>query len=212
MAKASRLLRRTLIVLFLFSFGNHCFGQDAGLLKYRNKFDRELNAWTGTFKNFNLSDFRVYDTILFENVVEQDVNYTEFLKIYGPIVVYSPDSSAFIDIYSYQLNLEKRGNVYYANPEIDQAVYLCVSKRKNRRRIYFGTAAQWIDDVLWTSKTNFILVGITKTENNKKTPLILLGDANRQKIVRYMCSRKDVIQHGGTYISPALKKMAIKGF
>lgn len=42
---------------------------------------------------------------------------------------YFDEVSKFIDIYSYQLNLARNGKYYFANPDIDQAIYLCDPKR-----------------------------------------------------------------------------------
>ena len=152
------------------------------------------------------------DTLSFDNNHEQDFNYYKpFLSTYKPIVTYSTDSSKFIDIYSYQLNLEKKGDYYYANPDIDQAIYLCDPKRKYWNRIYFGTSSQWIDEVIWLSKTKFILVGITKAVDDKKLPLILIGDISRQTLEKYLDRNPACFQNTKGYESPKLKKINIKG-
>ena len=174
--------------------------------------DISCELWTNTFNNFNLSDFKLEDTLHFDNNFPQDFNsYKKFLSTYKPIVTYLPDSSKLIDIYSYQLNLEKKGNYYEANVGIDQAVLLCDPKEKYWNRIYFGTSSEWIDEVIWISKTKFILVGIIKLEDEKKKPLILFGDTNKQTLIKYLNTNKSIFQNGKGYSSIKLKRLNIKG-
>lgn len=200
------------LLLLSLSVGYFSFGQDKTLLQQKSHFDRELEAWIETFSSFNLSSFKVLDTVPFDNNFEQNLDYyKEFLSTYKPIITYSTDSSKFIDIYSYQLNLEKKGNYYYANPDIEQTIFLCDPKKKYWDRIYFGTSSQWIDEVVWLSMTKFILVGITKSAENKKMPLILVGDTDRQTLVRYLTTDNNSFQNDIGYSSPKLKRIKIEG-
>lgn len=201
-----------LLLLVSLFIGHISSGQDKNLLQHKKYFDKELKEWTATFSSFNLSSFKAKDTVQFENNYEQNLDYyKKFLTTYKPIITYSPDSSKFIDIYSYQLNLERKGNHYYANPDIDQTIFLCNPKKRYWNRIYFGTSSQWIDEVLWLSKTKFILVGITKYADNKKMPLILLGDTDRQTLIRYLTADNDSFQNDQGYSSPKLKRIKIEG-
>ena len=203
---------RNISLLFLLFIGHSCFGQDKILLKQDKYFDQELKQWTKSFRNFNITDFKVEDTIHFTNNFQQDFNsYKKFLSIYKSIITYSADSSKFIDIYSYQLNLTKKGNYYEANPDIDQAVLLCNPKIKYWNTIYFGTSSQWIEEVIWISNAKFILVGIIKSEDDKKKPLILIGDSRKQTIMKYLSSNKYCFQSNISYSSKKLKRLSIKG-
>jgi hypothetical protein len=171
-----------------------------------------LKQWTKIFSDFGLSDFKLVDTLRFDNNYAQEFkSLKKFLSVYKPIITYSVDSSKFIDIYSYQLNLEKKGSHYETNPDIDQTVLLYDAKAKYWNRIFFGTSSQWIDEVLWVSKTQFILVGITKSEDGKKQPLILLGDTNKQTLIKYIDTNKQTFQSDKGYLSLKLKRIKIKG-
>ena len=198
-------------LLFWLIVGHGSFGQVTNLLHQKKHFDHELIQWTKNFSNFKISDFKVKDTLNFDNNFQQNFKfYKKFLSIYKPIITYSVDSSKFIDIYSYQLNLEKKNNYYKANPDIDQAILLCDLKTKYWNRIYFGTSSQWIEEVIWISKTKFILVGIFKSNDDKKKPLILLGDTNNQTLIRYFNKNVNTFQNEKYYLSPKLKKINIK--
>ena len=199
-------------ILFFLIVGHGSFGQDQNVLKQKKHFEQELKLWTKTFSKFNLTDFKLVDTLHFDNNFPQDFNsYKKFLSIYKPLMTYLSDSSKFIDIYSYQLNLEKKGNYYEANPDLDQAVLMCDLKAKYWNRVYFGTSSQWIDEVIWISKTRFILVGIIKSEDDKKKPQILFGDTNKQTLLKYLNTNKTTFQNKIGYTSTKLKKINIKG-
>jgi hypothetical protein len=201
-----------LTLLFLLTtVGHYSFGQDKTLLQQSKYFDKELKKWTKTFSNFNLSDFKIKDTLRFENNYKQDFNtYKQFISIYKPIITYSSDSSKFIDIYSYQLNLEKNGDHYEANTEVDQAVLLCNPKTKYWNRIYFGGYSRWIDEVLWIAPTKFLLVGIIKSVDDKTNPHILLGDTDKQTLIEYVNTNKTSLQDDKGYMSSKLKKIKIE--
>jgi tetratricopeptide (TPR) repeat protein len=199
-------------ILYLLFFGHVAFGQDQNLLQRKKYFDTELKQWTKSFSDFSLSDFKLADTLHFDNNYAQDLkSLKEFLSVYKPVITYSVDSSKFIDIYSYQLNLEKKGNYYEANTDIDQAILLCNPKAKYWNRIFFGTSSQWIDEVVWLSKTQFILVGITKSEDDKRRPIILLGETNKQSLLKYVDTNKQTFQNDKGYSSLKLKRIKIKG-
>ena len=198
-------------LLFLLIVGHSSFVQDNYILHQKKYFDRELKKWTESFNYFNLSEFTVEDTLQFENNFEQDLSSLDmFLSIYKPIITYSPDSSKFIDVYSYQLGLEKKDTYYQANIEIDQAVLLCHPKEKYWNRIYFGTNMIWIDEVIWISTTKFILVGIVKSLDFRKQPLILVGDTETQSLIKYLCTNSSTVQVDKGYSSEKLKRLRIE--
>jgi hypothetical protein len=198
------------IIFYLF-VGQSTYGQDFNLLQQKIYFDNELKQWTKTFSNFNLSDFKIKDTLQFDNNFRQDFNsYKKFLSIYKPIITFSIDSSKFVDIYSYQLNLEEKGSHYEASTEVDQAVILCNPQRNYWNRIYFGGYSKWIDEVIWIAPTKFILVGIIKSIDEKRNPQILIGDTDKHTLIVYINTNKATFQNDIGYMSLKLKKIEIE--
>jgi len=68
----------------------------------------------------------------------------------------------------------------------------------------------WIDEIIWTSNTQFILVGVDRSYDGY-TPLIYLGDTETRSFSIFKsknknCRRKD----GVRYFSASLKKMKIE--
>lgn len=200
-----------LLILFFLIGGLISCKQD-NLIQYKKHFDGELKGWTNTFNNFNLSNFKADTTLHFENSNPQDFNsYKKFLSTYKPIITFLPDSSKFIDIYSVQINLVKEGDHYEASPDIGEPVLLCDPKSKYWNQIYYGSASQWINEVIWLSKTTFILAGIVKSSIDKNEPIILLGDTDKQTLVQYTNTNPKCFQNDHGYYSPKLKKMKIEG-
>ena len=143
-------------------------GQTNNVLTNKKYFDEGLQSWTKSSSNFTLSEFEITDTLKFDNNEEQGFKTYKKKSFYlYAYLIYNTDSSKFIDIYSYQLNLARNGKYYFANPYIDQAIYLCDPKKKYWNRIYFTTSGtEQIEEVIWISRTKFILTGITACKMN----------------------------------------------
>jgi hypothetical protein len=203
---------KKIILATLLFWGNNTFAQNNKLLQHKLYFEKELRAWKQTFSNFNLADFKATDTTNFLNNNDKSLKfYKEFMTIYKPIITFSSDSTKFIDIYSYQLNLEKKGNRFIANTDIDQAIFLFDKNKKYWKSIYFmGTTNGWIEDIVWISKTEFLLVGIEKNDVEKKLPKIILGNTEKQRLYYFNSSKNNMIQLV-KYKSSSLKKMKIIG-
>ena len=193
----------------LLSFGTNSFGQTHDLTTYKKYFDNNLKEWTKSFKNFQLSNLKFTDTIHFENLPFRDTNsLTEFYELYKPALSFSNDKTKFIDIYSYWLNLEKRGGKVIANTEVDQLVSLCDLKDNNWTRIFFCGLSTRIDEVVWVTNAKFIIAGTLLDENNIFHPKVLIGDTIKQTLLVYV-DIKSVATKAG-YTSTKLKKLNIQ--
>ncbi|MGL4629679.1 MAG: hypothetical protein ACRCVT_00635 [Leadbetterella sp.] len=200
------------MLYFLALFNTHLCAQDNNLFKYKKNIDTDLKTWTLSINNFRITDFKPTDTLLFANDFPQDSSrYKQFLSVHKPIVSYSPDKTKFIDLYSIQLGLEKKGNYFLANIEADQSVTLFDEKANYWNRIFFGSTSYWIDDVSWVSSVEFILAGIEVNEDETKKPFFLLGNTKNQTLIRYIPRNKSCLQNDKKFISPKLKKIPIKG-
>lgn len=171
----------TLILLFLFVATNS-FSQRNLLTQYRIHFEHDLKHWANSFRNFKLSEFKLEETRKFEDLPFGDIDsLKEFYSIYKPALSFSPDKIHFIDIYSYWLNLEKKGNKIVATTEVDQAISLCDIKRKEWTRILFCGFSLRIDETKWINNTKFILAGVFPDEHNILHPQIFIGDLIQKK-------------------------------
>ena len=197
----------TLLFVFIF-IATYSFSQNASLASYKVYFDNDLKTWMQSFKNFQLTKFKISDTLKFEPLEFDDTkNLKEFYSLYKPALSFSLDSSQFIDIYSYWLNLEKKENKIVANVDVDQAVSLCNLKSNKWTRIFFCGYSTRIDEVFWVDNTNFILAGTFTDDNNLFHPKILIGNTKKKTFLVYTDSLIVATKTG--YTSAKLKKLNI---
>jgi len=199
----------TITISFLFCCTTNSFCQNADLTAYRNYFDSNLKEWTKSFKDFHLSKFKLADTMKFENLPFGDTSdLTEFYKLYKPALSFSNDNTRFLDIYSYWLNLEKKGNKVVANTDVDQLVSLCDVKNNKWIRIFFCGLSTRIDEAIWITDTKFILAGTELSENNVFHPKVLIGNTIKQTFLVYVDKECEATKV--RYTSAKLKKLNIQ--
>ena len=199
----------TFLISLLFCCATNSFCQNNQLTAYQSYFDNDLKDWTQSFKNFQLTKFKLSDTTNFESAPFGDTgDLKEFYELYKPALTFSGDSTQFIDIYSYWLNLEKKGNKIVDNPEVDQAVSLCNLKNNKWRRIFFCGYSTRIDEVVWLTNTKFILAGSYMDDNDVFHPQVLIGDITKKIFFVYTDSSCITTKTG--YFSAKLKKLNIQ--
>ena len=200
-----------LFLTLIFLSGKSSFGQKNNLSIYQSHFDNELKAWTKTISKFNLLSFKPTDTIPFGNLEYNDIKgLKEFYSIYKPALTFSKDSNKFIDIYSYELNLEKKGNkIVYSGSEIDQAISLYDIKMKRWMQILFCGYSLRIQEVTWVTNTKFVMVGALQNEESKYPPVIYIGDITNNSFEIFSSSDSNCQQNKG-YDSPKLAKLNIQ--
>lgn len=147
--------------------------------------EKELNAWIKSFNGFNTDSFKYTQTTKFEEIAYQDTTgMNKFYELYKPSLVFSGDSSQFIDIYSAGIMLEKKGKKIVASSDVDQAITLCNLQTGDWRRIAFFGPSAGIEEAIWVSATEFVLAGIIRNDNGDPMPFLLCGDT-QQKSIRW---------------------------
>ena len=190
---------------------NYSFAQKNELAAYQSYFDTELKGWTKSFTVFKLSTFKRTDSPAFEDINFDDTtNIQDFYSVYKPALTFSTDKKQFIDIYSYSMNLEKIGKkIYYGGGDPEQAITLCDLRANKWTRILFCGFNQWIDDAIWVSKTQFILVGARDNDTGKWQPVIYLGDMIQRSFKEFHSTDKNSHQKNREYKSPKLLRLKI---
>ncbi len=202
-------ISKLFLVALLFSTVTNSFCQSNVLASYKNYFAKDLQSWTNSFNNFQLSEFTFSDTIAFMNTPFGDINnLKDFYGLYKPGLTFSIDSSHFIDIYSYWLNLEKKGNKIVSNTEVDQAVSLCDLKNNRWTQILFCGVSLTIDEVIWVTNTKFILTGKILDDKNLLHPEIFVGDIEKQILLTYTDALSTLSKTD--YTSEKFKKLNIR--
>lgn len=99
----------------------------------------------------------------------------QFYESYGPFVKYSPDSTRFIDLDSYNLEIRKDAKGGYFGSEMgpDLEVSLVNLQTGIKTRLLFMGPGNSIEDGLWLDNETVALVGINTHENeNGKTAAV----------------------------------------
>lgn len=208
------MLSKTLniVLLFLLFSSGSFYAQKNIPFNIRKTINSNLKGWTSTFKAFDLSEFQLSDSSFIrpESAKSEIVQLDSFYAIYKPLIRFSPDKRYFVDSYSYQLNLEREGDHFTANPEVDQQVELFDTKTSKNYILFFGGAESWIEEELWSDNITLILAGIRKDESANRHPVIYRVNINSGFIQQYSCSNDTCIQLR-SYSSPRLSRMKITG-
>jgi hypothetical protein len=196
-------LHATLLILCFLTFKTS-FGQ---LSSYQSYFSDQLSGWTKTIKGFSLAKFKKTDTIYFEGS-----NYLSFTKlkdfypIYRTIIQYSPDSSQFTDIYSYELNLQRDYDRTIATTNVEQGISLCNLRTKQWQRILTLGPDDGVEDLYWISNQAFIMAGYSFDKAKKRRPVIYIASLTDNSFTLYI----DDSQVSTGYQTPEYKKLHVE--
>ncbi|KFF06128.1 hypothetical protein [Flavobacterium reichenbachii] len=204
-------MKKLIIGLFFLPF-NVGQSQNLEVKDLKNIINKNIPEWTASFENFDWNDFIKVDSIAdFENGLGENFkNLKKFQTVYDPIISYSESKNNFIDIYSYQLNLEKKNGEYYSNNDVGQAVYLCRINDKFWERIAYNEYSKNFDDILWVNENKFLLVGYKKNENDKNSPIIYIGNQKNKSFEIVINTNLKCFEKGNFYKSKKLEKIKIK--
>lgn len=170
--------------------------------------DKELGEWIRSFTGFNTDSLRFTHTGSFEQIEYEGAgDMKTFYSLYKASLSYSPDSSQFIDLYSYGLMLEKKGKKIIASADVDNSVTLYNINTKDWKRILFFGPSAGIEEAVWTSASQFILAGMMHNDDGKTAPILLLGDVNTKTF--YWFEAKQTRPESSSYESGAMRKLKI---
>lgn len=145
----------------------------------QNVIDQRLPQWLAYKKqqndSFSVSNFEFVaeDTLSLmpgEKVdsTAKGKNWQQYLQKYSPYLSFSPDSSYAIDLFSYNILLEKdsHGDLKALTGDPDMQASLVNLKDKTRQRLLFVGPSSGFDDAVWTSPKTLYIVGKTKQDND----------------------------------------------
>jgi hypothetical protein len=201
-----------LFIFFFFLAINPIQAQNLKVEDLKVLIDKNIPEWTASFKNFNWNEFLKVDSIAeFEKIEQHDFkDLKKFQNIYNPIISYSKNKDKFIDIYSYQLNLEKKNEKYYSIIDVGQAIYLCDIKNKYWKRVAYNEYSKSFDDVIWVNENEFFLVGSERNDKDKNSPIIYIGNLKTQSFEIVINTNEKCIQKENFYKSKKLDSIKIE--
>jgi hypothetical protein len=133
------------------------------------------------------------------------------MDIYKPILSFSPDEEKFIDIYSYDLNLEERNDSIIPNVAGEEQIYLYDLNNQTETKLFFLGFQAIADEAVWIDNDKFIIT-VTKVDiedKSKVQPEIYLGNCKERKLYIFTSSDSTCCANVHGYISPKLKRINI---
>ncbi|ANI87960.1 hypothetical protein A9P82_00685 [Arachidicoccus ginsenosidimutans] len=202
-------IKINLLVAAAFCFVFSSFTNENVLLSYKTNFDNELKDWTATFKNFNLEKFEIASTVKLHDASAlntSDSGFVNYIGLLKPVLYFSDNKQRFVDIYGYELNMEKKDDKIASDNSGEQQIILYDLQKKSERKILFCGISSQIQDVVWQSDAKLILVGRNVETKKIVRPLIYLVDLAKQQITLYRTKDKDCIETSA-YTSSKLKNL-----
>jgi hypothetical protein len=128
----------------------------AGLAEWLTFYGKSDTAFT--LKNFKASGVTLHMDIL------QDATGREDENSFRDLLVYSPDSSMYLDLVSYNYLKEKQdGKNILISGDPDQQVVLADTRNKMKKQLMYNGPSQLAEFAEWTSNSSFI-IGMTSKE------------------------------------------------
>lgn len=113
--------------------------------------------------DFDWSKFKMSMTWKEDTLVQRSYKPDKkFYAAYGPFLKWSPDSSEFIDLDSYNIDIKRDKNGKLVGHEIgpDTEVSLVNPKTGQRTRLLFLGPGSSVEDGLWLDNNNLVLMGV----------------------------------------------------
>ncbi|MCW3105472.1 MAG: hypothetical protein JWO09_3912 [Bacteroidetes bacterium] len=130
---------------------------------------RWLDFYSRDSKDFRLEDFKFASCsqekgfLTVENAIDK-----EYMDLYGSLFIYSPDSTQFLDLDSYNLLLEKdkKGKLVGTGGDPETEVALLDVRTHTRKRLLFYGPSVIIEDAAWLSGKKITIAYLSETAIN----------------------------------------------
>lgn len=146
--------------------------EDATLQKVEDKVST-LSDWQQYYvqkvPDFSLDNFEPVGTEKVNDMYSGMELNQKFYDLYGKLLVYSPDSTRFMDIYSYNFIVERRkdGTLSARMGEPDQEAAVVDVKTGKRLRLWFCGPHCLLEKAIWLNNEEVALVGIVDEDGNE---------------------------------------------
>lgn len=173
-------------------------------LESNSTFQNWLKFYQSSDSGISMSNFNLTETQKLEvqpgNVIG---NFeADFDETYEPFLIYNPSKTMYLDIDSYNWELDKEGVAQF---EADQEVNLVSLKDKTVNRVAFLGPSYWVDDAFWVSDSIFVLL----QNSDENQPEIMTYNLKNNSI--YMFLHNEEIKSGKKgYTQSRLEKKGVK--
>ena len=146
-----------------------------------------LNSWERELKTDSFALARSYTSSLSTDWEKFDISEKCFSD-YRDKICYSPNGSYALDLYSYNLILNKKGAKTYAELDADIQIYVIDIAQHQRLPILILGPSASIDDGYWISDSTVVLVGWERCFNCPEeayTPIVSKINVFTGETVKY---------------------------
>jgi hypothetical protein len=98
-----------------------------------------------------------------------------YYEAYGRFLKYSPDSSLFVDLDSYNIDIikDKQGRWIGTAQGPDTEVSLIDPKKKEKKRLLFAGPGTFIEEASWIDNENIALMGLQEGDSSSKRTAVV---------------------------------------
>lgn len=124
---------------------------------------------------FDWTQFRMTSTWVDDSLLTASFSPDKtFYADYGKLIKYSPDSSMFVDLDSYNMDITRDSKGRLVGTELgpDSEVSLVNLKNKQKKRLVFLGPGGSIEDALWLDKENLVLMGVQEHNDSSKVAAV----------------------------------------
>jgi len=139
---------------------------------------------------FHIDSFSLYNKNTIDFILTVEYKPIKEVKLYNKLFSFSPDSSKFIDIYSYNTILSLENNKTKVLFDVDSEASLVVLDKKKKYRLLFLGSMGGFDDIFWINNYEFVIVGYheeinVNTNNSVYCPDIWHYNLNENIVLHY---------------------------
>lgn len=120
----------------------------------------------------------------------------DFFAAYGKLLKYSPDSSRFIDLDSYNIQLEKDKNGHWTRGiegGPDNETSLVDLNDSTRTRLFFFGPGSSVEDAVWANSNTVYLVGVYENpDSEKQVPVVWKYEVDNNTFYLYESSNQSL--------------------
>jgi len=150
---------------------------DSSLAKYLDVIETGLVNWMNSFPGFRIDSFHLQQKSSFTDAGDYEPGDPDtFFDLYKASLVYSPDSSRFLDLFSSGVMLERKGKKIMASADVDQSITLNNLKTREWKSIAFFGPSAGIEEAVWVSPSIFILAGTMYNDDGAPEAFVMIGN------------------------------------
>lgn len=174
-------------------------------------------TWDDFYKQddatFSIDSFMLTDTFPGKMLIQTFKPTDSFYNLFGSLLVYNSDSSAFIDCYSSSWIIEKdnKGVLNAREAEVDQEVAVINTKTNIRTRVFFCGPSCQVQKAFWYNDDIVGIMGLmTEYADEFYTPTIWFVDIHNGLTIPYQHHSSVSLVHADDFVKKYMESKGVK--